>query len=437
MSLQSILITVTTIGADAQEFTISDDVIGVIATNVTAAELLAGYPTQCDSTATQITIQSESPCLTSLVIPITAVTPTQTPTATVTQTPTTTNTATPTNTQTPTPTNSATPTATFGTTPPPTPTNTQTPSETPTNTPTTTPTNTQTQTPSFSPTNTPTNTQTSTPTNTPTNTQTQTPTNTETPTQTPTQTTTQTSTQTPTNTETPTQTPTHTQTPSSTSTLNLCILSSETITTSGSTSCPGNTDESTTYSFLLTDLSNNPITIANDVYLQLNGTSTPCVGINAPITAFATIAAGTSSVQITFATKLYDSNSPCNCGFDSLSFNQFLIIAPLPPNTSITFCGLIPPTPTMTPSPTPTVPVATWPLSYSGTNQADACNNLNFNIGTPVTYYTIGYPALGVTVWENSIASIPLVGVNAVTLNGDAWGLDPLNGQINLSSIVC
>ena len=451
MSLQSILITVTTIGADAQEFTISDDVIGVIATNVTAAELLAGYPTQCDSTATQITIQSESPCLTSLVIPITAVTPTQTPTATVTQTPTTTNTstptntqtptptnsATPTNTQTPTPTNSATPTATLGTTPPPTPTNTQTPSETPTNTPTETPTNTPTQTPSFTPTNTPTNTETSTPTNTPTNTQTQTPTNTETPTETPTQTPTNTSTQTPTNTETPTQTPTYTQTPSSTSTLNLCILSSETITTSGSTSCPGNTDESTTYSFLLTDLSNNPITIPYDVYLQLNGTSTPCVGFTSPFTTYLTIAAGTSSAQITFATKQYDSSSPCNCGYDLLNFNQFLIIAPLPPNTSITFCGLIPPTPTMTPSPTPTVPVATWPLSYTGTNQTDACNNLNGAIGTPVTYYTIGYPALGVTVWENSIASIPLVGVNAVTLNGDAWGLDPLNGQINFSSIVC
>jgi hypothetical protein len=133
----------------------------------------------------------------------------------------------------------------------------------------------------------------------------------------------------------------------------------------------------------------------------------------------------------------YDSSLPCNCGYDSLTFNTVSIIAPLPPNTSITFCGLIPPTPTMTSTPTPTPQPATWPLSYTGTSQGNACANLNGSIGTPVTYYTIGYPTLGTTVWENSIASIPLIGVNAVTLNGEAWGLDPLNGQINLSSIIC
>ena len=229
--------------------------------------------------------------------------------------------------------------------------------------------------------------------------------------------------------------PTHTPTP--TTTLNLCILSSETITTSGSTSCPGNNDEVTKYVFELTDQFNNPITIGNDVYIQLDGTSLPCVGSSTPITTTLTIVAGTSTVEYSFYSKQYDPNPPCSCGYDSLNYTVFTVVAPFPPYSNINFCGLIPPTPSMTPSPTPTVAVATWPLSYSGTNQADACNNFNFNIGTPVTYYTIGYPALGVTVWENSIASIPLLGVNAVTLNGDAWGLDPLTGQINAPSIIC
>jgi hypothetical protein len=67
--------------------------------------------------------------------------------------------------------------------------------------------------------------------------------------------------------------------------------------------------------------------------------------------------------------------------------------------------------------------------------QIDACNNIG--VGTPATYYTIGYPTLGSTVYTNSIANVPLVGVDAVTLNGEAWGLDPLNGQINASAIIC
>jgi len=195
MSLQTILITVTTIGADATLFTISDDVSGVIATNVTANDLLTGYSTQCDSTATMITVESNSPCDTILNIPITAVTPTPTPTSTATPTitPTATITSTPgaspsptsTQTSTPTPTSTATPTNT------PTPTITSTPGASPS------PTNTQTSTPTETPTNTPTNTLTQTPTNTPTNTLTETPTNT--PTETPT--------------NTPTETPTNTPTP--------------------------------------------------------------------------------------------------------------------------------------------------------------------------------------------------------------------------------
>jgi hypothetical protein len=170
MSLQSILITVTTIGADAELFTISDD-FGVIATDVTAAELLAGYATQCDSTATQITVQSDSPCSTSLVIPITALTPTPTMTAT--------------------PTLTTTPTATVGSSPQPTTTPTQTPTMTSSETSTPTPSITTTPTATIG--------------------------STAAPTSTPTQTPTQTSTQTPTNTETPTQTPTYTSTPAPTS----------------------------------------------------------------------------------------------------------------------------------------------------------------------------------------------------------------------------
>lgn len=653
MSLQTILITVTTIGVDATLFTISDDVSGVIATNVTANDLLTGYSTQCDSTATMIIVESNSPCDTILNIPITAVTPTATPTSTVTPTATptatitstATPTMTPTTTMTSTPTN--TPTTTITSTPgvSPSPTNTQT--STPTNTPTNTPTTTSTST------NTPTTTSTSTPGASPSPTQTSTPTNT----QTPTNTATPTNTQTPTNTATPTQTPdctfgsaefngtagqslsmspglvfgtndfsvegwinsdnlsfvnsgilgtsqvsglelqittgtsfvnivvseyfgggnnfgfsttfvpntwnyfaisrsgttetawfngirttggtitdtqnysgattqigsyngiafdgnitnlravigrslynpndltistptsvltnvsdaylvlqesssanllydsalyqtitnnngvtwssssptlacpspfpvpTHTPTP--TSTLNLCILSSTTITTSGSTSCPGNDDEVTSYTFQLTDLLGNPVTILNDVNLELQGTSLPCVGSSTPVTVPLTIAAGTSYVDYSFYSKQYDSSSPCSCGFDTLSFTVFSIVAPFPPYTNINFCGLIPPTPTMTSTPTPTPQPATWPLSYTGTSQGNACANLNGSIGTPVTYYTIGYPTLGTTVWENSMASIPLIGVNAVTLNGEAWGLDPLNGQINLLSIIC
>jgi hypothetical protein len=206
MALQTILITVTTIGVDATLFTISDNVSGVIATNVTANNLLTGYTTQCDSTATLITVESNSPCSTTLEIPITAVTPTPTPT----------NTATPTNTPT------ATVTSTPGASPSPTSTQTQTPTPTNTATPTNTPTATVTSTPGASPsptstqTPTPTNTQTSTPTNTPTTTNTSTPAASPSPTQTPTPTNTSTPTNTETPTNTPTETPTNTPTPTPT-----------------------------------------------------------------------------------------------------------------------------------------------------------------------------------------------------------------------------
>jgi hypothetical protein len=377
------------------------------------------------TTTTSTQTPGASPSQTQTVTPTNSQTPTITPTTTETPTPTVTNT--PTNTETPTPTVTNTQTST------PTPTNTETPTPTVTNTQTSTPTPTNTETPTNTPTPTVTNTET------PTNTPTPTVTNTQTSTPTPTNTETPTTTPTPTVTETPTTTPTPTvtETPTQTPPLNLCILSSTTITTSGSTSCPGNDDEVTTYVFQLADLSNNPVTIGSDVNLQLDGTALPCVGPSAPVSTNLTIVAGTSSVQYSFYSKQYDPSSPCNCGYDLLSFNTFAIVAPFPPYTNINFCGLMTPTPTPTPTVTPTNPVSVFPLSYTGTNQTDACNNLNGGIGTPATYYTIGYPGLGTTIWVDSFTSVPLVGADAVTLNGDAWGVDPLNGQINLSSIVC
>ena len=143
------------------------------------------------------------------------------------------------------------------------------------------------------------------------------------------------------------------------------------------------------------------------------------------------------NVVYTFYSKQYDPNPPCSCGYDTSSFSVFSIVAPFPPSTSISFCGPIPPTPTITSTPTATHQVSSYSLSYTGTSQIDACNNLNSSIGTPATYYVIGYPVIGATIWTDVFASTPLLGADAVTLNGDCWGLDPLNGQIIGPAIVC
>jgi hypothetical protein len=161
MPVQSVLVTVSSIAASEGPFKIYDNVLGLLATGVTVVQLLAGYLVNSDITATSITIVSDAPCNTSLIIPITYP-PTPTPTSTPTPTPTKTPTPTPTPTKTPTPTPTPNPTPT------PTPTKTSTPTPTPTITPTKTPTPTPTKTPTPTPTPTLTKTPTPTPTQTPT-----------------------------------------------------------------------------------------------------------------------------------------------------------------------------------------------------------------------------------------------------------------------------
>jgi hypothetical protein len=175
MAVQSVLVTVSSIGANAGLFKIYDNItVGPLVAGVTIAQLLAGVSVNADTGATLITVVSDAPCNTSLTIPITYP-PTPTPTKTPTPTPTKTPTPTPTPTKTPTPT----PTVTKTPTPTPTPTKTPTPTPTPNPTPTPTPTKTSTPTP------TPTITPTKTPTPTPTLTKTPTPTPTQTPTPSP------------------------------------------------------------------------------------------------------------------------------------------------------------------------------------------------------------------------------------------------------------
>ena len=497
MALQTVIVTVSNIGVNAGPFTITDEVLGVVATNVTSSQLIAGYSITGDSTSTYVLVTSDPPCNTELYIyyatptptPTSTLTPTPTPTSTLTPTPTSTLTPTPTNTATPTPTNTATPTPTNTATATPTPTNTSTPTPTPTISPTPSPTpctcyewfwdlvggtitgpnpslnyidcngnnaiqtfdvvnkgiicvldsttpywynfdgvvlyNTGNCCSSPKPTPTTTPTQTPTPTLTPTSTLTPTATLNPTPTPTPTQT--------PTPTNTPTSTPTQTPTPTS---LSLCVLTGSSIFYSGSTSCPGNNDEVTTLTFQLTDLLGNPITIANDVYIQLDGTSLPCAGGPTPIVTNITIIAGTSTVNYTYNSKTYDSG--CSCSYDIVDFTVFTITPPLPPFTSVNFCGvIITPTPTPTPSPTPN-PVTTFNNCYTGATQVDACNELNLP-GTSYTYYSYtSTPGLGDTIYSDFGLTSPVLGAGAITLNGDAWSVDTLTGQItSLTSLTC
>jgi hypothetical protein len=66
----------------------------------------------------------------------------------------------------------------------------------------------------------------------------------------------------------------------------------------------------------------------------------------------------------------------------------------------------------------------------------DACNN--FNLGGPSSvYYTIGSPVIGTTIYVDTFTTVPLLGVNAVTLSGNSWGVNPVNGQINIPYINC
>jgi len=88
-------VTVSSIGTDAGPFTISDDVLGVIAGGVTRAQLLAGHDVNTDVNSTLINVQSTGLCTNSLSIILATPTPTPTPTAGPTFTPTPTPTTTP------------------------------------------------------------------------------------------------------------------------------------------------------------------------------------------------------------------------------------------------------------------------------------------------------------------------------------------------------
>jgi hypothetical protein len=79
MAIISCTVTITTIGADADNFTVTDG-LGNTYTNVSRADLLAGYTNTFDDTAANITVTSTGVCNNSLVIPFVA--PTPTPTAT-------------------------------------------------------------------------------------------------------------------------------------------------------------------------------------------------------------------------------------------------------------------------------------------------------------------------------------------------------------------
>ena len=404
MSLQTILITVTTIGVDATLFTISDDVSGVIATNVTANDLLTGYSTQCDSTATMITVESNSPCDTILNIPITAVTPTPTSTATPTITPTATITSTPgaspsptsTQTSTPTPTSTATPTntptptitSTPGASPSPTSTQTSTPTPTLTATPTITPTTTVTSSPGASPT--PTNTQTSTPTSTPT----------ETPTNTPTETPTNTPTQTPTNTETPTQTPTNTP-----------YLGCSAPALTGSTLVSGSLFS---LEFNVTSGPGFCTAILAEYSRSSSGpwTSGNAGGCTSPISVNTGDPTGTWYFrlgQVCLGTTVYS-----NVG-------SYVYITPTPTIT-----------PTNTPTVTPT-PIVITPLvgCTTGTTQTDACNNYNGSGPFTTFYITTGTVQLGTVFFYDINLTLPVYTADwVVTPAGEAVPVNTFDGQV-------
>lgn len=95
MPTRSATVTLSSIGTDAGPFTISDDVLGVIAVGVTRSQLLAGFNVNTDVNSTYINVASTGACTNSLNIILSTPTPTPTPTAGPTLTPTPTPTPTP------------------------------------------------------------------------------------------------------------------------------------------------------------------------------------------------------------------------------------------------------------------------------------------------------------------------------------------------------
>ncbi len=79
MPTRPAIVTVSTIGNSAGPFNISDDVLGVIAMGVTAAQLQAGYTVNTDSNSTLITVTSTGTCTNSVSIILPTPTPTVVP----------------------------------------------------------------------------------------------------------------------------------------------------------------------------------------------------------------------------------------------------------------------------------------------------------------------------------------------------------------------
>lgn len=70
MATRVVKIQAQSIGADSGPFTISDDVLGVLDSNVPRTSILGGYNVNSDTTATQITITSTGPCNDTVSIPV-------------------------------------------------------------------------------------------------------------------------------------------------------------------------------------------------------------------------------------------------------------------------------------------------------------------------------------------------------------------------------
>jgi hypothetical protein len=81
-------VSLSSIGTSAGPFTISDNVLGIIATGVTRAQLLAGFNVNTDVNSTQITVTSTGVCTDSISYNLVNPTLTPTPTPAVTSTPT-------------------------------------------------------------------------------------------------------------------------------------------------------------------------------------------------------------------------------------------------------------------------------------------------------------------------------------------------------------
>ena len=79
MAIRNATVTITTIGAAAGPFTVTDG-LGQTYTNVPRSELLSGYTNPFDDNATNITVTSTGACTSQLVIPVILPSPTPTPT---------------------------------------------------------------------------------------------------------------------------------------------------------------------------------------------------------------------------------------------------------------------------------------------------------------------------------------------------------------------